>query len=92
MFQKINVNILNIIEKMSIFASDDGKEHFFIFGKDGAKNLSKNLNNDLLVSIQIEIGLGEGADYGSPLTVFFEKSPTEKNIINIAKRLSEKTK
>ena len=46
MFQKLNVNILGIIENMSSFTSDDGTEHF-IFGKDGAKNLSKNLVKSL---------------------------------------------
>ena len=43
MFQKMNVNIIGIIENMSSFVSDDGKEHF-LFGKNGAENLSKNLN------------------------------------------------
>jgi Mrp family chromosome partitioning ATPase len=37
MFQKINVNILYIIENISSFASDDDKEHFLIFGKDDVK-------------------------------------------------------
>jgi hypothetical protein len=50
----------------------------FIFVKDGAKNLFKNLNIDLLGSIQIEIGLGKGADYGSPFTAFFEETLLEK--------------
>ena len=91
MFQKLNVNILGMIENMSSFKSDDGKEHF-IFGKDGAKNMSKNLNIDLLGAIPIEIGLREGADHGDPFTEFFEDSVAGKEIINIAKKISEKIK
>ena len=88
MFQKMGVNILGIIENMSSFTSGDGKEHF-IFGKDGAKNMSKNLNIDLLGAIPIEIGLREGADHGDPFTEFFEDSDTAKKIIAIAKKISE---
>ena len=91
MFQKLNVNILGIIENMSSFTSDDGTEHF-IFGKDGAKNLSKNLHIDLLGTIPIEIGLREGADRGDPYTEFFEDSVAGKEIISIAKKISEKIK
>ena len=77
MFQKLNVNITGIIENMSSFISGDGKEHF-IFGKDGAENMSKNLKIDLLGKIPIEIGLREGADNGKPYVEFFENSKTSK--------------
>ena len=91
MFQKLNVNIAGIIENMSSFISGDGKEHF-IFGKDGAENMSKNLNIDLLGKIPIEIGLREGADNGKPYVEFFENSNTSKEIIKIAKKITEKVK
>ena len=91
MFQKLNVNIAGIIENMSSFISGDGKEHF-IFGKDGAENMSKNLQIDLLGKIPIEIGLREGADNGKPYVEFFEDSKTSKEIIEIAKKIVEKVK
>ena len=91
MFQKLNVNITGIIENMSSFISGDGKEHF-IFGKDGAENMSKNLKIDLLGKIPIEIGLREGADNGKPYVEFFENSKTSKEIIEIAKKITEKVK
>ena len=89
MFQKTNVNILGIIENMSSFTSDDGKEHF-IFGESGAQKMSKNLNIDLLGTIPIEIGLREGADKGKPYVEFFHEKKTGKKIINIAKKILEK--
>ena len=51
-----------------------------------------NLNIDLLGTIPIEIGLREGADHGDPYTEFFEDSVAGKEIINIAKKISEKIK
>ena len=91
MFQKMGVNILGIIENMSSFTSGDGKKHF-IFGKDGAKNMSENLNINLLGTVPIEIGLREGADNGKPYTEFFDSNDTAKEIINIAKKISEAIK
>jgi len=91
MFQKTNVNILGIIENMSSFTSDDGKEHF-IFGKNGAQKMSKNLDIDLLGTIPIEIRLREGADKGEPYMEFVNDSSTSKKILEIAKKISEKLK
>ena len=86
MFQKMGVNILGIIENMSSFTSEDGKEHF-IFGKDGAKNMSENLNINLLGVVPIEIGLREGADNGKPYLEFFSNTKTSDSITNIAKKI-----
>lgn len=91
MFQKMNVNIIGIIENMSSFVSDDGKEHF-LFGKNGAENLSKNLNLNLLGKIPIEIKIREGADTGKPYIEFFSDNETSNEIMNIAKRITEKIK
>ena len=91
MFQKMNVNIIGIIENMSSFVSDDGKEHF-LFGKNGAENLSKNLNLNLLGKIPIEIKIREGADTGKPYIEFYNDNETSNEIMNIAKRITEKVK
>jgi len=91
MFQKMNVNIIGIIENMSSFVSDDGKEHF-LFGKNGAENLSKNLNLNLLGKIPIEIKIREGADTGKPYIEFYSDNKTSNEIMNIAKRITEKIK
>ena len=86
MFQKMGVNILGIIENMSNFISEDGKE-YFIFGKDGAKNMSENLKINLLGTVPLEIGLREGADNGKPYREFLDDSQTSKIITSIAKKI-----
>ena len=89
MFKRTNVKILGIIENMTSFTSDDGIEHF-IFGKNGAENMCKTLDINLLGKIPIHIGLREGADNGKPYVEFFDKEKTSIQIINITKKILEK--
>ena len=89
MFRRTNVKILGIIENMTSFTSDDGIEHF-IFGKNGAENMCKTLDINLLGKIPIQIGLREGADNGKPYVEFFDKEKTSIQIINITKKILEK--
>ena len=86
MFQKMNVNIIGIIENMSSFISDDGKEHF-IFGKNGAENMAKNLDINFLGKISINTKLRESSDEGKPYVEFFEKEEISNKIIDIAKQI-----
>jgi len=86
MFQKTNVNILGIVENMSSFTSDDGKERF-IFGKNGAKKMAENLGIDLLGTIPIETALRQGGDNGKPYVEFFKDTRIEKEMTNIAKKI-----
>jgi len=85
MFKRTNVKILGIIENMTSFTSNDGVEHF-IFGKDGAKNISDKFNIELLGQIPINIDLRIGSDKGLPLV-----ESDKKNKITVAfKNISEK--
>ena len=86
MFQKMNVNIIGIIENMGSFISEEKKE-YFIFGKNGAQNMSKNLNINFLGSIPIEIELRESADNGKPFVEFNEESIVTKIITDISKKI-----
>ena len=86
MFKKMNVNIIGIIENMSSFISDDEKEHF-IFGKDGAKNVSNQYDINFLGKIPISISLRECADSGKPFLEFFEQNKISSNIFEIANKI-----
>ena len=89
MFKKTNVKVLGIIENMRSFTSDDGVEHF-IFGKDGVKNMSPNINIELLGKIPIEIILREGAENGYPYAEFFKDTNTAKKFTLIAEKIIKK--
>ena len=89
MFQKMNANIIGIIENMSSFFTKDGQE-YFIFGKNGAENMAKNLNIELLGKIPIDIKLREGSDNGMPITQYFEEAEISKKMKSITKKIINK--
>jgi ATP-binding protein involved in chromosome partitioning len=66
----INVPVLGIIENMAWFTPEELPQNkYYIFGKDGAKELAERLNVPLLGQIPIIQGIREGADYGHPASL-----------------------
>lgn len=63
----INVPILGVVENMSWFSPPELPENkYYLFGKDGGKQLADELNVPLLASIPIVESIREGGDSGSP--------------------------
>jgi ATP-binding protein involved in chromosome partitioning len=74
----INVPILGIIENMSWFTPEELPDNkYYIFGKDGCRNLAEKENISLLGQIPIVQSIREGGDTGSP-AVLNEGSIVEK--------------
>ena len=87
MFKRTNVKILGIIENMTSFKSDDGIEHF-IFGKDGAKNISEKFNIEILGQISIDIEISKSVENGKPFLLETKNNNPNYNLINnIAKKI-----
>jgi ATP-binding protein involved in chromosome partitioning len=86
MFKRTNVKILGIIENMTSFTSSDGIEHF-IFGKDGAKNISNKLNIQIIEKLHIDIDLRKSSDNGLPITELSIDHRISKIFLNIAKKI-----
>jgi len=64
----INVPVLGIIENMAWFTPEELPDNkYYIFGKDGAKDLAERLNVPLLGQIPIIQSIREGADIGHPV-------------------------
>lgn len=64
---KINVPVLGIVENMAWFTPIELPENkYFIFGKDGCKNLAKKLNIPFLGQIPIVQSICEDGDKGNP--------------------------
>jgi ATP-binding protein involved in chromosome partitioning len=89
MFKRTNVKILGIIENMTSFTSDDGVEHF-IFGKDGAKNISDKFDIDIIGKIPIDIDLRKKSDEGLPLAEITIGHKISKIFLDIAKVIIKK--
>jgi ATP-binding protein involved in chromosome partitioning len=69
MFQlpAINVPVLGIVENMSYFSPpDQPDDRYYIFGKDGAKNLAAELGVPLLGEIPLVQSICEAGDAGRP--------------------------
>ena len=66
----INVPVLGIIENMSHFTpSELPKNKYYIFGKDGARNLANDLNVPFLGCLPIVQSIREAGDYGRPASM-----------------------
>ena len=71
MFDKLKVPILGLVDNMSFFQSDDGK-NYNIFGEGGVEKVATDYEKNFLGKIPINIDLRIAADSGKPL---FQKDP-----------------
>ena len=86
MFQmdSIDVPVVGIVENMSYFVPQDLPEKkYYIFGKDGAKNLADQLGIKLLAQIPIVQSLREASDAGRP-AVLQKNTEISNSFINFA--------
>lgn len=68
MADKVDLKVTAVIENMSWFRGDDGKE-YDIFGSGGGEELAGSLGVPLLARIPLVPVLREGGDDGHPITV-----------------------
>jgi ATP-binding protein involved in chromosome partitioning len=65
--EKINVPIVGLVENMAWFTPAELPENrYYIFGKDGGKNLAKELNIPFLGEIPLVQSVCEAGDHGTP--------------------------
>lgn len=80
----INVPVLGIIENMSWFTPAELPENrYYIFGKDGGKELAEKLELPLLAQIPLVMSIREGGDKGLP-AAWDEDSVTGMAFNNLA--------
>ena len=68
MAEKVNQEVLGVIENMSWFTGDDGKQ-YMLFGKGGGEALAADIGSELLGQIPLVPAMREGADEGRPVVV-----------------------
>ncbi|MCZ8196195.1 MAG: Mrp/NBP35 family ATP-binding protein [Flavobacterium sp.] len=89
MFQSdaINVPVLGIIENMAYFTPEElPNNKYYIFGKEGAKNLAEDLNIPFLGEVPLVQSIREAGDYGRPAALQ-TASPLEKIYEEIARNV-----
>lgn len=87
----VNVPIVGIIENMAWFTPAELPENkYYLFGRDGAKNLAEGMNVPFLGHIPLVQSVREAGDVGRP-AVFQENTPTslafEELVTNFVKQI-----
>jgi len=67
MFDKTKINIIGLVDNMSFFIGEDGKE-YNIFGEGGVEKTAKEFNKNFLGKIPLHQDLRVASDKGAPLT------------------------
>ena len=81
---KVNVPILGLIENMAWFTPAELPENkYYIFGKDGCKNLAQEMNIPLLAQIPLVQSSCENGDAGKP-SALDENSITGQAFLSLA--------
>jgi ATP-binding protein involved in chromosome partitioning len=87
MFDKLDVKILGLVDNMSYFKGDDGK-NYKIFGEGGVKRTAEEFNKEFLGEIPINPEVGKAGDSGRPIV---EENPNHE-ISKIYLEFAEKIK
>ena len=79
--ENINVPVLGIIENMAYFTPEElPKNKYYLFGKEGAKNLSTDLKVPFLGEVPLIQNIREAGDIGRPASL--QESKIIKDIFN----------
>jgi ATP-binding protein involved in chromosome partitioning len=84
---QINVPVLGVVENMAYFTPEELPDHkYYIFGRDGGKNLSDKYNVPLLGQIPLVQGIRESGDSGLPAAL--KEGPTGAAFHDLARTLA----
>jgi ATP-binding protein involved in chromosome partitioning len=86
MFDKTKINIIGLVDNMSFFKGDDGKE-YNIFGEGGVEKTAKEFNKKFLGKIPLHQDLRIASDSGIPLTYSNPKHEISLIFNEIAKKI-----
>ena len=87
MNDKVNVPILGLVENMAWFTpADHPEEKYYIFGKNGCKDLAEELNVPLLAQVPLVQGICDNGDAGTP-SVLDPASPSGIAFMSLAAKV-----
>ena len=88
---KVNVPILGLVENMSWFTPAELPENkYYLFGKEGAKQLAEQMNVPLLGQIPIVQSICENGDKGTPAALD-EDTITGRAFLALAENVVKQT-
>ena len=86
MFRQLQVEVLGLVENMSYFIGDDGKE-YDIFGRGGAEMLAQQTGTPFLGTVPINTNLRRHADAGDPTANFTADDTLAGELMGVTRAL-----
>ncbi len=90
MAEKMELNLLGVIENMSYYQCSECGNRDYIFGEDGGKNLADFMGTELLGQLPLISEVRERSDSGRPIIFEEPKSLISKEFIKIAEKIAER--
>jgi ATP-binding protein involved in chromosome partitioning len=90
MFEKVDIQILGVIENMSIHICSNCGHAEHIFGHGGGEKMCADFGAELLGSLPLELAIREQADSGKPTVVSAPDSKAAEIYRQIARRIAVK--
>lgn len=91
MFRQLGIDVLGLVENMSYFIGDDGKE-YDIFGKGGAEMLAQQQGVPFLGTVPINTSLRRNADAGDPTANFTADDQLSAELTAVARQLIQQVR
>lgn len=88
MFRQLGIDVLGVVENMSYFIGDDGKE-YDIFGKGGAEMMAQTQGLPFLGHLPINMNLRRNGDAGDPTANFTGDDQLAAELNRLVARLIE---
>ena len=88
MFEKTEIKIIGLVDNMSFFRGDDGKD-YKIFGEGGVEKTAKEFNKNFLGHLPLHQDLRNSADTGEPLTLTDQNHEVSKLFKKIAEKIRQ---
>jgi ATP-binding protein involved in chromosome partitioning len=88
MFRTLEVEVLGVVENMSYFIGDDGKQ-YDLFGRGGAELMAQKMGLPFLGAVPINMNLRRHCDGGDPTANFTADATLAEALTTVATRLDE---
>jgi len=89
MFLQMGVQVLGVIENMSVFIPpDDATKRYPLFGSGGGQLLAHEAQVPLLAQLPLEMPVREGGDSGIPVVLSAPHTATARAFVALAERLA----
>jgi len=87
MFRTARVDILGLVENMSVFVCPHCHQEIDIFSKGGVARTAEQFGVPFLGSIELDPDIRKGGDSGKPSVLEGENSPHAKSLYDFAKQV-----